>query len=101
MKSNQIRSYFWSLSSCIQSKYRKIRTRNNSVFGHFSHIAFFGVTSSLTIVKEKENFMGTNFSREQFRADDFFCGGNISGTYLGYFSRGGFSHFGNKHGIKK
>ena len=100
MKSNQIRSYFWSLSSCIQSKYRKVRTRNNSVFGHFSHIAFFGVTSSLTIVKEKENFMGTNFSREQFRADDFFCGGNISGTYLGYFSRGGFSYFGNKHGMK-
>ena len=46
--------------------------------------------------------MGTNFSREQFSADDFFCGGNISGTnYLGYFSRGGFSYFGNKHGIKK
>ena len=22
---------------CIQSEYRKIRTRNNSVFGHFSH----------------------------------------------------------------
>ena len=40
----QIRSYFWSLFSCIRteygdlgrSEYRKIRTRNNSVFGHFS-----------------------------------------------------------------
>ena len=32
----QIRSYFWSVFSCIQSEYRKIRTRNNSVFGHFS-----------------------------------------------------------------
>ena len=29
VKSAQIRSYFWS-------EYRKIKTRNNSVFGHFS-----------------------------------------------------------------
>ena len=27
----------YSVNFCIQSKYRKIRTRNNSVFGHFSH----------------------------------------------------------------
>ena len=25
----------WSVFSCIQLKYRKIRTRKNSVFGHF------------------------------------------------------------------
>ena len=51
VKSIQIRSYFWPVFSCIwteygdllrlrrfiQSEYRKIRTRNNSVFGHFSH----------------------------------------------------------------
>ena len=49
MKSVQIRSYFWFMFSCIwseygdlraslhiQSEYRKVRTRNNSVFGHFS-----------------------------------------------------------------
>ena len=36
VKSVQIRSYFWSVFSCIQSKYRKIGTINNSVFGHFS-----------------------------------------------------------------
>ena len=49
IRSVQIRSYFWSVFSCfglnteiyfvdlhIQSEYRKIRTRNNSVFGHFS-----------------------------------------------------------------
>ena len=36
VKSVQIRSYLWSAFSCIQSEYRKIRTRNNSVFGHFS-----------------------------------------------------------------
>ena len=35
VKSVQIRSYFWSVFSCIQSEYRKIRIRNNSVFGHF------------------------------------------------------------------
>ena len=47
VKSVQIRSYFWTVFSCtwpeyrntgIQSEYRKIRTRNNSVFGHFSRI---------------------------------------------------------------
>ena len=37
MKSVQIRFYFWSVFFCIQSEYRKIRTRKNSVFGHFSH----------------------------------------------------------------
>ena len=49
LKSVLIRIYFWSLFSCIwpeygeiwslhiQSKYSKMRTRNNSVFGHFSH----------------------------------------------------------------
>ena len=31
-----MRSYFWSVFSCIRTEYRKIRTRNNSVFGHFS-----------------------------------------------------------------
>ena len=46
VKSVQIRSYFWSVFSCIlteygellriQFEYRKIRTRKNSVFGHFS-----------------------------------------------------------------
>ena len=36
VKSVQIRSYFWSILSCIQSEYKKLRTRNYSVFGHFS-----------------------------------------------------------------
>ena len=27
--------FFWSVFSCIQSKYKKIRTRKNSVFGYF------------------------------------------------------------------
>ena len=36
VKSVQIRSYFRSAFSCIQSEYRKIPTRNNSVFGHIS-----------------------------------------------------------------
>ena len=53
MKSVQIRSYFWSVFSriwteCgeslrIQSECEKIRTRNNSVFGHFlrsDYVAF-------------------------------------------------------------
>ena len=36
VKCVQIRSYFWSVFSCIRTEYRKIRTRNNSLFGHFS-----------------------------------------------------------------
>ena len=36
VKSVQIRSYFWSAFSCIWTEYRKIRTRNNPVFGHSS-----------------------------------------------------------------
>ena len=36
VKSVQIPSNFWSVFSYIQSEYRKIRTRNNSVFGHFT-----------------------------------------------------------------
>ena len=33
----QMQSYFWSAFFCIQSEYKKIRPRNNFVFGHFSH----------------------------------------------------------------
>ena len=36
VKSVQIRSFFWSVFFHIQAKYGKIRTRKNSVFGHFS-----------------------------------------------------------------
>ena len=37
----QIRSFFLSVFPCIQSQYRKIQTRNNSVFGHFSRNVFY------------------------------------------------------------
>ena len=40
MKSVQIRSYFWSLFSCIRIECRKIRTRDNSVFGHISYSVY-------------------------------------------------------------
>ena len=40
VKSVQIRSYFWSVFSCIRTGYRKLRTRNNSVFGHFSRTVY-------------------------------------------------------------
>ena len=36
MKSVQVPNFFWSVFSRIQSKYREIRTRKNSVFEHFS-----------------------------------------------------------------
>ena len=37
----QIRSFFLSVFPCIQSQYRKIQTRNSSVFGHFSRSVFY------------------------------------------------------------
>ena len=37
VKSVQIRSFFWSVFSRIQPECGKIRTRKNSIFGHFSH----------------------------------------------------------------
>ena len=36
MKNVQIRSCFWSAFSCFWTEYKKIRTRKNSTFGHFS-----------------------------------------------------------------
>ena len=39
VKSVHIRSFFGSVFSCIRTEYRKIRTRKNSVFGHFSRSA--------------------------------------------------------------
>ena len=36
LKRNTVRSYFWSVFFCIRTEYRKIRTRNSTVFGHFS-----------------------------------------------------------------
>ena len=31
----QILRFFWSVFSCIQPEYRKIRTIKNSIYGHF------------------------------------------------------------------
>ena len=53
VKSVQIRSYFWSVFCCIRAEYRKIQTRNKSVFGHFSYSA--GLSryySSITLLTE-------------------------------------------------
>ena len=39
VKSVLIRSHFWSVFSCIRTEHRKIRTRNDSVFGDVWHSA--------------------------------------------------------------
>ena len=71
VKSLQIRSYFWFvfsciqtvfLYSCIQAKYRKIRSRNNSVFGHFSRsepFSDFSFSNTTTKSVADENILGT------------------------------------------
>ena len=58
-KSVQIRSYFWSVVSCIRTEYRKIRNRNKSVFGHFSrreYKTFLQVFLFKPFVNNVENF---------------------------------------------
>ena len=45
VKSVQIRSIFWSVFSCIQSEYKKLWTRKNSVFRHFLHRVYSGLLS--------------------------------------------------------
>ena len=39
MKRVQTRSFFWSVFSRIRTKYGKIQTGKNSIFGDFSHSA--------------------------------------------------------------
>ena len=66
VKNVQIQSYFWSVFSyiwteygdllSIQSEYRKIRTRNNSAFGHFSHSGY-SATKTLYFHKRAPSHM--------------------------------------------
>ena len=42
VKSVQMRSFFWSVFSYIWTEHRKVRTRRNSVFGHFSRTVLAG-----------------------------------------------------------
>ena len=50
VKSVQIRSYFWSVFSCIwTTEYRKIRTRKNSAFEYFSRSN--GITNYGSFIK--------------------------------------------------
>ena len=42
VKSVQMRSFFWSVFPYIRNEYRKMRTKKNSVFGHFSRSGSFG-----------------------------------------------------------
>ena len=56
VKSVLIRSYFCSVFSCIRTEYRKIWTRNNSVFGHISRsISASGSNFKLNFSVEKHN----------------------------------------------
>ena len=41
VKSDQIRSFFQSIFSCIRTEHRKIRTRKNSLFGHLVSFSLF------------------------------------------------------------
>ena len=57
VKSVQIRGYFWSVFSGIRTAYRKIRNRNNSVFGDSSRseVSFNLFTPARNLAKYQRN----------------------------------------------
>ena len=61
MKSVQIQSYFWS-------EYKKIRTRNNSVFGHFSRSESFMFQK---FISKWQNDEFTNSNQDPMFSNDF------------------------------
>ena len=63
-------SFFWSLFSCIQSKHRKIRTRKNSVFGHFSQ-------SDYPVDPERKLNVNKTFRRRPGRLIKVLCTFNL------------------------
>ena len=68
VKSVKIRSFFRSVFSCIQTGYREIRTRKNSVFGYFSHsagYAFYFVTEISSYPFNSMNIYGITFTRDR------------------------------------
>ena len=80
MKIVQIRSYFWSVFSRIRTEYGhiqsecgEIRTRNNSVFGHFSHSEMlrneFWCNYCLVVVSFSRRFTA---QKMKFSINDFF-----------------------------
>ena len=60
VKSVQLRTYFWFVFSCIWTVCRKIQTRKNSVFGHFSrsaHQSFpFSKCTNQTVILLRNHF---------------------------------------------
>ena len=52
VKSVQIRSFFWSVFSCIRTEYRKIQTRKNPVFAHFRAVSFTKWSKISTFITE-------------------------------------------------
>ena len=57
VKSVQKRSYFWSVIFCIQSEYRKIRTRNNSQITIKNVNFFVLIVSCLCTIQRKKNYI--------------------------------------------
>ena len=71
------RVFFWSVFPSILSKYRKIRTSKNSVFGHFSHGVYWWLPkifynlksyhklrTSVGIWKNTESYSKLNYGRK-------------------------------------
>ena len=72
LKSVQIQNFFWSVFSRILTEYGKIRTRKNSVFGHFPHSACFGHKTEFSfnyknlLLLKKQNQYAQKFKRVKF-----------------------------------
>ena len=63
VKSVHVGSFFWSVFSSIWTEYGKIRTRKNSVFGHFSRYDSLYVIDYITFINIMKNKSSMTWSQ--------------------------------------
>ena len=59
--------FFWSVVSCIRTEYRKIQTRNNSVFGHFSCSGVYSLQNQWEDSSKQGNYRSRSSHPEMFQ----------------------------------
>ena len=96
VKSVQIRSFFWSVFSCIRTEYRKIQTRKNSEFGHFSRHNILSTRTNFFLsssgkIESVQEFKIKLFSSSCFIADNSHV--KIVWLHVAVFSKHDILHF--------
>ena len=73
--------FFWSVFSYNRSEYRKIRTRKNFVFGHFSRSAGFFVIGTSIIKELMVNYFRQKLYDLKYASDILAYVGNLESSY--------------------